>query len=94
MSVHGTLKTISLSGFLIPIYVRILLGSQPTPGAVSWMRADMCQRSGVLVSSVSQQRIVVTPLLQVVASSSNDDIGNSGYDCGTGTCSRPSWAKP
>ena len=78
----------------MPIYVRILLGSQPIPGAVSWMRADMCQRSGLLVASVSRQRMVTTPPVQVVASSCNDDIGNSGYGCGTGTCSRPSWAKP
>ena len=65
--------------------LRILPGSQPTPGAVSWMRADMCQRSGVLVASVSRQRMVATPLLQVVTSNCNDDIGNSGYGCGTGS---------
>ena len=65
----GTLKTISLSEHLIPMYVRILLGSQPTPGAVSWILADVCQRSGVLEASVRRQRMVATPLLQVVASS-------------------------
>lgn len=76
---------------LIPKYVRILLGSQPTPGAVSWILADMCQRLELSVlSSVSRQRMVTMPLLQVVASSCNDDMGNSGYACGTGTCSRPS----
>ena len=75
--------------------MRILLGSQPTSGVVSWMRADMCQRSGLSVAaSVRRQRMVATALLQVVASSSNDDGGNSGNGCGSGTCSRPSWAKP
>ena len=79
----------------MPIYVRILLGSQPTPGAVSWIFADMRQRSGVSVAvSVRRQRMVAIPLLQMVASSSKDDGGNSGNGSGSGTCSRPSWAKP
>ena len=51
----------------------------------------MCQRSGVSVAArVRRQRMVATPLLQVVASSSNDDGGNSGNGCGSGMCSRPS----
>ena len=79
MPEHGTLKTISLSGFLMPIYVRILPGSQPTPGGASWMRADTCQRSGLtVVASVRRQRIVTEELLLVVASSSNADGGNCG----------------
>ena len=95
MSGLGTLKTISLSEFLIPIYVRILLGSEPTPDAVSWMRADTCQRSGFTVAtSVRRQRMVATPLLQMMVSICSDDGGNSGNGCGSGMCSRPSWAKP
>lgn len=75
--------------------LRILLGSQSTPWAVSWIRADRCQRSGLTVSvSVMRQRNVATPVPGIICRSSNAAEGNCGKGCGCGTCSLSSWAKP
>ena len=70
-------------------------GLKPTPGAVSRIRAVRCQRSGLTVSiSVRRQRRVVVSEPGIISRISRATDGNSGNGCGSGTCSRPSWAKP